>query len=33
MDGINYGSYKLLELINRAYNGEVMLPDFQRNFV
>jgi len=30
---LQQGQMKLLELVNRAYNGEVMLPDFQRNFV
>jgi len=30
---LHQGQIKLLELVNKAYNGEVMLPDFQRNFV
>jgi hypothetical protein len=30
---INQGKPKLLELVRGAYEGKVMLPDFQRNFV
>ncbi len=30
---LDYSSVKLMELVERAYRGEVMLPDFQRNFV
>ncbi|WP_456477851.1 GmrSD restriction endonuclease domain-containing protein [Geoglobus ahangari] len=30
---IEWSKKKLLELVRKAYNGEVMLPDFQRNFV
>lgn len=30
---LSQGSKKLLDLVNQAYVGEVMLPDFQRNFV
>ena len=30
---IEHGTKKILEIVNMAYRGEVMLPDFQRNFV
>lgn len=30
---LNQGKEKLLDLINSAYQGEIVLPDFQRNFV
>lgn len=30
---LSQGSKSLLELAKKAYSGEVMLPDFQRNFV
>lgn len=30
---LSQGSKKLLDLVKQAYEGEVMLPDFQRNFV
>jgi hypothetical protein len=30
---IEHGTKKILDLVNMAYRGEVMLPDFQRNFV
>ena len=30
---LSQGSKKLLDLVSQAYDGEVMLPDFQRNFV
>ncbi|MBO8161888.1 MAG: DUF4268 domain-containing protein [Thermosipho sp. (in: Bacteria)] len=30
---IQQGHNKLLDLLKQAYNGQVMLPDFQRNFV
>ena len=30
---LQQGQNKLLNLLESAYNGEVMLPDFQRNFV
>jgi len=30
---LQQGQIKLLDMVNKAYNGEVMLPDFQRNFV
>lgn len=30
---LSQGSKSLLDLTKKAYNGEVMLPDFQRNFV
>ncbi len=30
---LEWSKKKLLELVRRAYHGEVMLPDFQRNFV
>lgn len=30
---LEWSKKKLLELVRKAYHGEVMLPDFQRNFV
>ena len=30
---LEWSKNKLLELVRKAYHGEVMLPDFQRNFV
>lgn len=30
---LSQGSKSLLDLAKKAYTGEVMLPDFQRNFV
>ena len=30
---LQHGQQSLLELVKKAYEGEVMLPDFQRNFV
>jgi len=30
---IEHGTKKILDLVSMAYRGEVMLPDFQRNFV
>jgi len=30
---IDQGQYNILRLARDAYNGEIMLPDFQRNFV
>ncbi len=30
---LEWSKKKLLELVRKTYNGEVMLPDFQRNFV
>lgn len=30
---IEHGEKKIWDLVNMAYRGEVMLPDFQRNFV
>jgi hypothetical protein len=30
---IDHGTEKILDLVRRAYKGEVMLPDFQRNFI
>lgn len=30
---LEWSKKKLLELVKKAYHGEVMLPDFQRNFV
>lgn len=33
MDEIENGKPKILDLVRGAYKGEVMLPDFQRNFV
>jgi len=30
---LKWSKENLLELVKKAYNGEVMLPDFQRNFV
>ncbi len=30
---LEWSKKKLLELVRKAYDGEVMLPDFQRNFV
>ncbi len=30
---LEWSKKKLLELVKKAYDGEVMLPDFQRNFV
>ncbi|WP_448376857.1 DUF262 domain-containing protein [Fervidobacterium sp.] len=30
---LQQGRYNLLQLLEAAYKGEVMLPDFQRNFV
>ena len=30
---IEHGTKKILDLVNMAYRGEVMLPDFQRSFV
>ncbi len=33
MDDIDHGEKKILGLVEQAYKGEVVLPDFQRNFV
>jgi hypothetical protein len=33
MSELSWSIENLLELVKKAYNGEVMLPDFQRNFV
>jgi hypothetical protein len=30
---VEHGTKEILDLVKMAYNGEVMLPDFQRNFV
>lgn len=30
---LSQGSKRLIELVKKSYDGEVMLPDFQRNFV
>jgi len=30
---LEWSKKKLLELVRKAYHGEVMLPDFQRNFI
>ncbi|MDI3541047.1 MAG: hypothetical protein PWP66_585 [Thermosediminibacterales bacterium] len=30
---LEWSKKKMLELVKKAYNGELMLPDFQRNFV
>ncbi len=30
---IDHGTEKILDLVKKAYEGKVMLPDFQRNFV
>lgn len=30
---LEWSKRRLLELVRKAYHGEVMLPDFQRNFV
>ncbi|MBC7195049.1 MAG: DUF262 domain-containing protein, partial [Caldisericia bacterium] len=30
---IDHGTEKILDLVRKAYEGKVMLPDFQRNFV
>jgi len=31
--GLDWSSLNLIDLVKKAYTGEVMLPDFQRNFV
>jgi hypothetical protein len=33
MDDIDHGEKDILSLVKQAYKGDVMLPDFQRNFV
>ncbi|MGB9749848.1 MAG: GmrSD restriction endonuclease domain-containing protein [Caldisericia bacterium] len=30
---IDHGTEKILDLVRKAYEGKVMLPDFQRNFI
>ena len=32
-DSIRLGKENILSLVRRSYNGEVVLPDFQRNFI